>query len=69
MSTEHNGSYCSVRDKMVLTRTQAAGMARRMGGMSTYKCEHCGGWHLTTSGNDGRRYARSRRRAKRRRKS
>ncbi len=68
MSTEHNGEYCSVRDKMVLGRNEASAMARRMGGMSTYKCDHCLGWHLATSGNDGKKVNRNRRRSRRRNK-
>lgn len=47
MSTEFNGEYCSHKDKMKMGRTEAARAAKRMGGMRTYKCEHCGGWHLT----------------------
>ena len=65
MSTEHHGEYCSKGGKMVLERTEAASMAGRMGGMSTYKCEHCGGWHLATSNHDGKKWNRTRRRERR----
>lgn len=47
MSTEHTGAYCPVKDKMVLSREEAAGIAKRTGN-ATYKCEHCDGWHITS---------------------
>lgn len=48
MSTAHNGKYCTFRDKMVLTRDDALAMAKRMGGMDVYHCQHCKGYHLYT---------------------
>lgn len=47
MSTSFNGDYCPQKDKMKLGRTEAAAIAKRMMGMRTYKCDVCGGWHLT----------------------
>lgn len=46
MSTQHNGAYCPVNDKMVLTKERAAVVARTVNGR-TYACEHCGGHHVT----------------------
>lgn len=69
MSTAHQGGYCTHRDKMILSQSEAARMAKRIGGMATYKCDHCTGWHLCTSKKDGRRFNRINRRERRTRKS
>jgi hypothetical protein len=44
MSTEHKGDYCAHKDKMILSRQEAAKMAGRLR-MTYYSCEHCKGWH------------------------
>lgn len=46
MSTAHTGSYCAVKDKMMLGRAEAKKAAERMKGMQAYQCEVCGKWHL-----------------------
>lgn len=46
MSTDHEGDYCPVKDKRMLTRQKAQFEAGRMG-MTSYECEHCGMWHTT----------------------
>jgi hypothetical protein len=46
MSTEHDGKYCAVKDKMCLGRTEAGRIAGRMGNMMAYKCTSCKHWHL-----------------------
>lgn len=46
MSTEHNGPYCVHKDKMILSREEAASTAKRVKGLTSYKCKHCGGWHI-----------------------
>lgn len=53
MSTAHNGCYCSVKDKMMLDRNEASREAGRLG-MSHYRCEHCGTWHLANRRNKKR---------------
>ncbi len=46
MSTEHTGGYCAQKDKMMLTREAAQATVRRMKGMISYRCGHCGHWHM-----------------------
>lgn len=58
MSTEHNGGYCTIKDKMILTREEAGRIAANKKGLRTYKCPHCPGYHITHS--PTRRYARNR---------
>lgn len=48
MSTEHNGGYCPVRDKMMLTRSEAREMSKQ-GGFVPYLCTHCDMWHVHTN--------------------
>jgi hypothetical protein len=49
MSTSHHGSYCQIKDKMILSEQQAIIEVKRMKGVGKYKCRHCGGWHLTST--------------------
>lgn len=49
MSTSHHGSYCPIKDKMILSEQQAIIEVKRMKGVGKYKCRHCGGWHLTST--------------------
>ncbi len=46
MSEAHFGGYCPRRDKMMLSQSEAVGIARRMSGAGTYLCPHCGAHHL-----------------------
>jgi hypothetical protein len=46
MSTEHNAGYCTIKDKMILTRGDAHATAHRLKGMVPYQCEECKGWHI-----------------------
>lgn len=49
MSTSHTGPYCAVKDKMMLTKEEAAAMLRRLKKMKSYRCPHCGSWHITST--------------------
>ncbi len=53
---------------MILTQEEAVTMAKRVGGMGTYVCSHCGGYHMATG--SGIQYThRRRKKAKGRTKS
>lgn len=54
MSTAHNGSYCSAKDKMILQESEARALAGRMG-FQAYACKECGGWHVAHKQNPQQR--------------
>lgn len=49
MSTDFDGDYCAVKDKMKLTEAQANGYLSRMKDSRKYRCQHCNTWHLTST--------------------
>lgn len=48
MNTAHKGGYCPHKDKMMMSEEFARSEARRITGMSAYKCVRCGSWHIST---------------------
>lgn len=67
MSTAHNGEYCTVKDKMKLSRQEARDVAARMGS-TTYQCDECGTYHTTSRRTAGKRQIAQTRSLKRMRK-
>lgn len=53
MSTAFDGEYCVVKDKMVLTDKEASELLRTLSGSSKYKCDKCGGYHVTSTKSNG----------------
>jgi predicted RNA-binding Zn-ribbon protein involved in translation (DUF1610 family) len=46
MSSDHQGDYCALKNKMCLTESGASDMLKRIDGMTKYRCPECGSWHI-----------------------
>jgi hypothetical protein len=52
MSTEHTGGYCSHKDKMMMSKAEAKGLARRLR-IEAYHCTECDHWHVASKRKPG----------------